>query len=89
MGNTQKLFFELEGRTADLQCAKDLLCIFISFLDDECPFGEQENEAWRCQSFVAHANVYKSALCAAFDKIRNVDTAIEEIISKGLTGEIA
>lgn len=89
MENTKDLFYELESRTTDLQCAKDLLSIFISFLDDECPFGGQENEVWRCKNFADHANVYKSALCVAFDKIRNVDTAIEEIISKGLTGEIA
>lgn len=89
MENTKELFRELESRTIGLQYAKDLIGIFITFLDNECPFGEQENESWRCQSFVACTNMYKSALCVAFDQISTVDTAIEEITSKGLKGGLA
>lgn len=89
MENTKELFRELENRTSDLVYAKDLLSIFISFLDNECPFGEQKNENWRCKNFAILADTYKSALCVAFYQIRDVNAAIEEIVSKGLKGEVA
>lgn len=87
MENTKQLFFELEKRTTDLRCAKDLINVFLSFLDDECPVGDQEKDAWRCTFFASRTNLYRAVLNTAFEKVAKVDAAIEELIMQGLSGK--
>lgn len=76
--------FDLENCQVELERVRDLLNIFLEFLDYECPPTPELD--YKCASFAKRAGTFASVLEAAHDKtstiIKSIDKSINDFYHK-------
>ncbi len=68
----------LEELAWELEKARHLVMVFDTFVDDECPAANAEDEGFAAIAFTRRVEVFESTLLTAMDILGTVQKALEK-----------